>query len=428
MTRWRILVVFCLAIISMATLVGGAAANEGKVRLVYWTHTHMPLVELNKKLIQEYQKANPNVEIVYEALPSSDYQTKLLVSMATGTGPDVFISPDRNIPTYVARNMLAPLDLSAFGVKSQRELEAMFIPGSLKGATINGVLYGLPSEFNTFCLFINTAHFKEAGLDPERPPKTWAELGEYGKKLAIWERGRLVREGFDWPYFYPGYMLLVWEPMVRQLGGRILSEDGKRAYVNSPEAVQALQIWYDMIYKYKTGHPAVGQPTANDQMQHFADGQVSMAISGIWALPVVQANPEVYKHVKVVPLPQARPDNPVTVLYGWFWLVNNASKQKKEAWRFVNFLSSKPELFFKEIRFIQPRVGWFDTPEAKEEKFLPVFLSDMAHGEYVFRSPKYPEISDAIGRAIERTMFDLVDPKKSLDIAQKEIEAILAAN
>ena len=53
---------------------------------------------------------------------------------------------------------------------------------------VDGELYGVPFHNSTPLLYYNVEHFKEAGLDPSKPPRTWAELADAAKKLTKGER------------------------------------------------------------------------------------------------------------------------------------------------------------------------------------------------------------------------------------------------
>src|SRR5690349_17421233 len=72
----------------------GSKSGGGKVHLTFWTHTHPPMIALNKQLIAEYEKANPNVTIDYQQIPNTDFNTKMLTSLSNGSGPDVINMDD----------------------------------------------------------------------------------------------------------------------------------------------------------------------------------------------------------------------------------------------------------------------------------------------------------------------------------------------
>ena len=66
---------------------GGSASSGGTVKLTFWTHTHPPMIDLNKKLVSEYEAKHPNVKISYEQIPNTEFATKMLTRSATAQGP-----------------------------------------------------------------------------------------------------------------------------------------------------------------------------------------------------------------------------------------------------------------------------------------------------------------------------------------------------
>ena len=68
-----------------------------------------------------------------------------------------------------------------------------FWPALWANATVDGELYAIPFQNSTPLLYYNKDHFKAAGLDPEKPPQTWAQLVDAAKKLSTAEH-----TGFGW--------------------------------------------------------------------------------------------------------------------------------------------------------------------------------------------------------------------------------------
>ena len=95
------------------------------------------------------------------------------------------------------------MDPTAFGAANPEEWEDRYVPGILDGLKHDGNIYGVICEASAPVLFYNKAHFLEAGLDPDAPPKTWDELIEMGKKLVKYdENGRMIRKAFDIVYLH----------------------------------------------------------------------------------------------------------------------------------------------------------------------------------------------------------------------------------
>jgi len=113
-----------------------------------------------------------------------------------------------------------------------------------------------------------------------------------------------VQKAFDFPYHSPRWEMQMFQPLVEQFGGKILSDDGKTAYLNSPEAVKALTLWRDVTRV--TGDPRTTMNTPSNPNQDFIDGRGAMWITGPWATPQVQASP-IKNDFTVVGFPQVDP-------------------------------------------------------------------------------------------------------------------------
>lgn len=404
----------------------GADGGNKNTKLTFWVFENPPMVEQTKKLIETYETEHPNIKVDLQVFPNNQYNDKLLVALGTETGPDVFLTSDRNMPTLVSKKVLSPVKPEAFKFNSLDEMKEDWISGSLDGLTFDNQLYGVPMEFNTFSLFINTKAFTDAGLDPEKDaPKTWDELVDIAKKLTIRKDGKLEQAGFGWPAFNGGWALLVMDPMVRQLGGTFITDYGKEAFYSSPEVKQVFEVWNDMYTTHQVIDLGFGTSTTANPNQSFIDGKVAMWLSGPWAIPQITEETPAYGNYTVVPLPQFNPDKPVTMLYSWNWAVNSATKHSEESWSFINYLSSKQTDWLASSGYIQPRKGWMDTPEFKAFPFSDVWLSDMEKGSYIMRSEKYAQLTDITGRAVDAVTKDGVTIDETLSQAQAEVEKAL---
>ena len=403
---------------------------QDKVQVTFWTHTHPPMVDQNEAAIAEFMQANPDIEVQYEVIPNMNFAEKMISSMGTGTGPDVINMDDNQMrATYIPRGLVQEVDIAALGFGSLDELEAAYIPGAFEGATADGKIYGLPSEFNVTAFAINTAAFEEVGLDPASPPKTWDEVGTMGQELVVSEGDTLTRRGFDFLYLHENWYHNQLGTLMLQTGGTYVAPDGTTVTVNEPPAVEALQIWYDMVYEYKIADPNVASREATVPYQDFLDGKVAMTLMNPWGMGLVTPESAVYEKYAIVPLPQHDPANPAAPLYAYYWAVNaqTTDERKREAaFRLVSFLASQPGPWLKNVNFIQPRMGWNELPEAQEFPFYDVWAGEMLNGKFMPVYPKGPEIDNIMQQTIESSVLTGVPPQEAMDAAATQIEVVLA--
>jgi len=391
---------------ALAACGGDDEGGDGNVTLTFWTHTHPPMIELNKTLIAEYQSKNPNVKIEYQQVPNTEFATKMLTSLSTGAGPDIINMDDNALRgEYFPKRLLSPVDPAGFGKSSVAEVEAEYVPGTLDGAKdAEGKLYGVPSEFNGTAFAINTKHFKDAGLDPATPPKTWQEVIDYGKKLNA--AGH--KQAFNFLYLHSGWYNQWFQTLANQTGGSILSADGKTAALNSPGSKKALELWVELARTSGIADPKTSSRDATAPYQDLASGTQSMAIVYPWSMDQIkESNPETYKDLAVVPLPQADATaQPVSRVYGYFWAVNAASKRKAEAWKFIAYLASARDRWLTDVSFVQPVKGWDTSAAAKQIPFIDVIAQAYANGRYDQVGPHWNEVQDTIHKAVDQAVFD----------------------
>jgi len=403
-----------------------SAAGE-PVHITFWHHTYTVATDWMKEVIAEYEEQNPNVTIELVEYPHGDYEVALLAAIAAGDPPDIINLLDYLFPQYHANNLLAPVDPAAFGVADQQGVIDEFEYPSLEGMTFDGSVYGVPAEFNTFSVFINGKHLEEIGLDPADPaicPATWDDFNNLASQLEVRDdAGNVERMGFNWVWgldlFW--YAQQYWSG-ARQYGCEILDADGKAA-INSDACVQMFQeTWYNLI-EDGSGGPALATQNPVYAFQDFMDGRQSMVIGGPWATAAWrEASPEVYENYVICPHPQLNPEEPKSFIHTYALGVSAGSDEQSESWRFLNFLLSNPGEMLARAGYINGRVGWMDTPEAAEYRYLDRMRQDYENGAFVWRSPTFTQEATAIKNAIESFVQD-GNIQGALDRAAQEIDA-----
>src|SRR5207344_2918026 len=76
-----------MAIVALAWA-GAAAAQPVTLRM--WMHEHPPRIPIDKQIVAEFEKANPDIKVDHQIIPVAEYPTKLLTAFAAGSGPDIF--------------------------------------------------------------------------------------------------------------------------------------------------------------------------------------------------------------------------------------------------------------------------------------------------------------------------------------------------
>jgi ABC-type glycerol-3-phosphate transport system substrate-binding protein len=404
---------------------------QSQTTIKFWTHTHPPMVDLNNSLVEQFMSENPDIKVEYEIIPNNEFATKMLTSMGTGTGPDIINMDDSAMRSvYIPRGLVQEVDPVGLGYGSIDELKAAYIPTALEGSTsTDGKVYGVPSEFNVTAAIINTAAFTEVGLDPAAPPATWDAVMTQGQKLVIRDGDTLTRRGFDFVYLHAGWYHNQLGTLMLQTGGRYVAEDGTTVTVNSPEMVQALSIWYDMIYEAEIADPNVANQDATVPYQDFIDGNIAMTMFNPWGMGLITEDSAVGSDWAIVPLPQVNPDAGVNPLYAYYWAVNSLTTdeaKKAAAFKLISFLSSFPGRWLNESAFIQPKTGWEESEEAKALPFIEIWSSEMLKGKFQPVVPNGEQVQTIMKSTLESSLLSGVPPQEALDAAVPQIEAAIA--
>ncbi len=172
------------------------ATAAQRVSIEYWQYFFQSKQDLVNSLIQDFQKQNPNIEIVHNStIPYEQYQQKLAAAAPAGQGPDVVNLYYGWLGKYTQSGYLQELPTSAFPAAT---LEKDFFP-VVQGAKLQGKYWGVPTAVRTLALFYNKDLFSASGVDPNKPPTTWEEFVDVALKTTKrGSDGKLETAGFAW--------------------------------------------------------------------------------------------------------------------------------------------------------------------------------------------------------------------------------------
>lgn len=186
--------------------------------------------EIATERVALFQETYPGVEVTFTEGALDEQQ--FLTSVASGNPPDAVYIDRALLSTYAVRGALQPLTacIDQAGIDT-----SIFRPAALSQVTVDGEIYGLPDFYNNIFVMVNTKALDDAGLTLEDVNTSdWEALSALNDALTA-NDGEVTRIGFDpkLPEFFP-----LW---VEANGSQILSDDGRTAMLNTPEAVEALE-------------------------------------------------------------------------------------------------------------------------------------------------------------------------------------------
>ena len=198
-----------------------AVSAQTKIEFFFPVPVEGKLAREMTRLVKLYNESQTEVEVT--AVYTGGYDdTKLKAQAAAKAGKPpavVLMSANFNVDLKLSGDIMS-LEPMLKAEQTTREAYLQdFWPALHANAVVDGELYGVPFHNSTPLLYYNVDHFKEAGLDPAKPPRTWAELADIAKKLTKGDRhGFLMPAGYD----YLGWLM---EALSLSKGGRYFNEE-----------------------------------------------------------------------------------------------------------------------------------------------------------------------------------------------------------
>jgi len=252
--------------------------------------------------VAQFEKANPTIKV-----KPTEYQwtgPTFAAKLAAGTLPTVFEVPFTDARTLGENGQLADLTAEAKALPYFSKYNPAVIA---EGTTSTGKVVALPKGAYAQALHYNRALFKQAGLDPNKPPTTWAQVAAYAKQIAD-KTGKAGYAEMGKDDNTAGWILTT---LVYSLGGRMETGTGKsaKATLDNPQTMTAL----NLLKKMRWTDNSMGSNFDygwSDINQAFAAGQVGMYVSGsdVYTNLVQASNvsPSIYG---LAPIPLAKNKN-----------------------------------------------------------------------------------------------------------------------
>lgn len=430
MKRFRILAAqwFCVVvcIFALVNLSGcrksgnvGVEKVGGKIVIDFWNGFTGPDGKTMEKIVAQFQKANPDVAVRMQIIPWGTYYDKLMLSLAYGGAPEVFVVHAARLPEFAAFDTLQPLD-NAFATAQPPLKKDEFAPVPWQATFYNGHQLAMPLDVHPIGLYYNAELFRKAGIvdaqGKARPPRNLSEFLDAAKKLTkdTNKDGRPDQWGFVFTNQRSNFLTIA-----DQFGGTILSPDMKTVTVDSPQNIAALQLAHDFIYKYKVAP----RPEGVDSWLAFRQGKVAMVMEGIYMI----ASLEEQKGLDFAgaPAPQF---GPKAGAWGGSHLLAQpagiAPEASKAGWRLMRFLSDH-SLEWARGGQVPARL---DVEKSTDFAALPVqsqFAKQLPVVQYEVLSPRANAIFPFVDPAIEAVLLDLQTPEAALKDAQRRIEQVM---
>ena len=379
--------------------------------------------EATKELIAEFTAANPHVKVEGVPVSSGQIIARVQADLVAGRTPDVaqliFSDLDfivRNLGVKPMTDIIPPEEWSAH--------TAGMVPAGLKLGAIGDKVYGLAYVFSTPVLFYNATLFRQAGLDPEAPPRTWAEVKDAALKL----RAATGKSGV-----YPGvYSEFDWllQGLFLSNGGRSISEDRRRLTFGEPEAVGAVEMLRDLMTS--GAHANIREAESGDA---FMSGNLGMILTtSVYQRAFLNASKDRFD-LRAAKMPSfgekpARPTNSGSALF----IMSKDPAKQRAAWELVKYMTSKRgyTVITSKIGYLPLRLDIVDDPQhlgpwVRENPLVRPNLEQLTQlNQWVaFPGANYRQISRIQVAAVNEAAFGEGDVGKVMREAQERAQALM---
>jgi len=316
---------------------GGGETPAGEVKLRLWIHQNVSFEAGYQALVDAYMAAHPNVKITTETFNYDTYIQTLETALPAGEEADILQMFGTWTCGYADRLAPVPAD-----VLTMEQAQKLFYAAPIGGFTCDGVLYGLPHEFNIEYggVLVNKQMFVDAGLAYPPQWKSWDDVKRDAQALTKYDAGTMSVAGFDFVASDPASFSFL--AGILQRGGSYWNADHTGFTFNTPEARATLEWQLSIVKEWKVVDPVLYNDSTNWVGDAFFQKKVAIGYIGPWAVSQGLTDYPDFGEFGYAILPYFG-DRPVFVAdSGWGLAVSPHGKNQAVAWDFVKFVCADP--------------------------------------------------------------------------------------
>ncbi len=370
-----------------------------------------------------YHEKHPEVTFEVLKLSGGSLYEKTVIDLKSKTGTyDIILIDDPNAPQYQQAKWLADLDV--LYSEEGKKVDADFIKPALKTCRFpykdDGTLYGLPFAGNVELFAYRTDLFEKYGFSE---PVKWSELLKAVKTIDEKENGvnGVVFRGSKGNPIVTGFLPIFWA-----FGGKIIDDSGN-VTINSKAGLDALNYFLELS-KYAPEGVAMYQSAQVKDAVYAGTAAVAPEVWPGWIGDL--ENPEkssVVGKVKVIKHPgEIEKSSPMIGI--WIAAIPEASKNKKAAFDFLQFLTSYDMQVEMADKFGNPptrQKPYTLSSLQTKSPWYPAQLDALNNGVARTRSTDWKQIEDKLGSALQFALIGDLTAEEALIQVEKEIKTII---
>ncbi|MFH8218206.1 ABC transporter substrate-binding protein [Streptomyces sp. NPDC018057] len=387
---------------------------EGNITFQTW-NLRANFKDYFEGVIGDFEKKYPGAHVKWVDQPAEGYPDKISADAAGGTLPDVVnVAPDLVAP--LAKAGLA-MDLDKAAAKYKGE----YLPGAWASHQVPGLpgTYAFPWYLNTGPLFYNKTLFKQAGLDAEKPPKTYDELFTDALQLAEKTGGKVAT--------------LANVPTIEDFGrygSTLTNKEGTGFAFNDAKGVELLTK-YKQLYDAKALDPQALTATPESTGKKFLTGAVAMNPGSALDLDNFKKQaPNLYKNIGITD--QITSTGHVN-MYVQGLMVNAKTRNTPAAVAFAHFVTDAEHQmsFAKKVAIFPSTAGSLNDPYFTKEDGTDETRVRVAAAKSLKTAVNYTpvqfsdQMKTALRNEVAKALQGKRSPKDALDNAVKACDQLL---
>jgi len=403
MTRKLTMLAGSFALLASSALTTLAADQE-----ISWIYCGDVIDPIHQKYIAEWESKNEGWKVKPEVVGWEQCQDKATTLAVAGTPVAMAYVGSRTLKEFAQNELIVPVPMTD-------EEKASYYPNIVDTVTFDNTQWGVPIAFSTKALYWNKDLFKQAGLDPETPPKTWAEEIEFAKQIK--EKTGIAGYGLPAKTFdNTMHQFMHW---VYTNNGKVI--DGDQIVIDSPEVLAALQAYKDITPYSVEGATAYEQ---NEIRAIFLDGKVGMIQAGSGAAYRLK-DTSINWGVAPLPLgPSARGEG--TLLITDSLAIFSGSGVEEKAIEFAKYITSTDIQHEYELQggagLTPLRPGAVVDQFVANEPFWKPFIDGIAYGGPEPLFTDYKGFQNVMIEMVQSVVTGKAEPEAALKKAAGELE------
>ena len=415
---------------SMLTLgVAGTARAQAPVEIQFYYPVAVggPIAKVMDGFAAGFMKDNPGIKVT--PIYAGTYQetiVKALTAHKSGTPPATSVLLSTDMFTLIDEDAIVPFDGFA-KTPEDKAWMASFYPAFMLNSQTAGKTWGIPFQRSTVVMYWNKEAFKEAGLDPEKAPATWADLKAAAGKLTKKDAsGNVSQWGVQIPS--SGFPYWLFQTLTTTNDAVLANDTGTAVKFDDPQVVEALQYWVDLG---KAGVHPPGVVEWGTTPKDFFEKKAAIIFTTTGNLTNVKKNAGFDFGVGMIPA-NKRKGSPTGG--GNFYIFKKTTPEQQQAsFKFVKWIT-QPERAAQwsiDTGYVGTSKAAYETPALKQygSDFPPALVArdQLPFSVAEFSTHDNQRVTKALNDALQAALTGSKTPGQALQDAQKEADRILRA-